>query len=83
MKPEKKPSLDTGAVPVLAETEPPRVEAAPAAVLEALDTALEPETMGRAEKRNRRRRAVGLPRLIIEAKDNNVEISAFNLQIKL
>ena len=72
----------------LAETKsapdaPPRVEINPQAIEEALDTALEPELLPPAEKRARRRRAVGLPCLNIDAKDNNVEISAFNLQIKL
>jgi len=65
------------------QMEPPRVEADQLAMTEALDTALEPELLPPAEKRSRRRRAVGLPRLHIDARDNTVEISAFNLQIKL
>ena len=63
--------------------EPPRVEADPAAMAESLDTALEPEVLPPGGKKPRKRRAVGLPRLQIDARDNTVEISAFNLQIKL
>lgn len=35
------------------------------------------------KKAKKKRRVTGLPCLVVDAKDNNVEISAFNLQIKL
>ncbi len=88
--------VQTGPLPAPVEARPepvlpaaePLAEAAPlaaavpdqAVVAEILDEALEPLS---PEKRPGKRRAVGLPRLLIEAKDNNVAISAFNLQIKL
>ena len=36
-----------------------------------------------AKPKGKRRRIAGLPCFVVDAKDNNVEISAFNLQIKL
>ena len=61
---------------------------AAAAIAEALpesapESAVEPVAAAVLPPPERRRRAVGLPRLLIDAKNNKVEISAFNLQIKL
>ena len=82
------PTLCKDSVPPIEEkdkvfSEPPRVEADPVAMVESLDTALEPEVLPPEGKKPRKRRAVGLPHLQIDARDNTVEISAFNLQIKL
>ena len=67
---------DEESAPVSAEAENDEA----AAVMVSAEDAV---TQDNAEKPKKVRRSHGLPRLLVDAQNNNVEISAFNINIKL